>query len=163
MLDEVPALFVRGFAWTKLVKYWASLRADDLQWISPDSLTIGPGGLRGQLSRSKTSGPNKKIHSMCIVISNEAWLFDPKWLQIGFDIWKRLHFKRDYLLPCATKDLSGVRRTMATYADMAAYGLALQLNAKFMRWQPGQCKWEVTQEMLFDQGAIPGLWTTEHS
>ena len=32
--DTVRPVYIRGFEWVKLLKFWASLRCDDLQWLA---------------------------------------------------------------------------------------------------------------------------------
>ena len=42
--------------WVKMLKFWASLRFNDLQWLAPASMVVAVEGLRASLPRTKTSG-----------------------------------------------------------------------------------------------------------
>ena len=54
VLDTVRRVYIRGFAWVKLLKFWASLRYDDLQWLAPTSMVLTAEGLHATLPRTKT-------------------------------------------------------------------------------------------------------------
>ena len=93
VLDTVRPMYIRGFAWVKLLKFWASLRYDDLQWLAPASLVLTAEGLHATLPRTKTSGPGKRAAVLMATISSDAWLVSPRWLSEGFAIWKRFETK----------------------------------------------------------------------
>jgi hypothetical protein len=52
MCDTQPA-YVRGYAWVRLVKYWASMRFDDLKWLDPAKVNLRAQGLFLTLERTK--------------------------------------------------------------------------------------------------------------
>ena len=45
VLDTVRPVYIRGFAWVKLLKFWASLRCDGLQWLALASMVLTAEGL----------------------------------------------------------------------------------------------------------------------
>ena len=51
-------------------------------------------------------------------------MYDPGWLQCGFDLWKNMRPERDYVLPSAASDLLCARRTVAKHADLNVCSLA---------------------------------------
>ena len=59
-------------------------------------------------------------------------MVSPRWLAEGFAIWKHFEIDRDYLLPCPTSDLQGVRDCYASYNDAAALSQALHNE---LRWR----------------------------
>ena len=83
VLDTIRPLYVRGFAWVKLLKFWASSRYDDLQWLAPASMVLTAAGLHATLSRTKTSGPSKRSATLTATITSDAWLVSPRWLAEG--------------------------------------------------------------------------------
>ena len=44
VVDSSMPLFMRAFAWVKLVKLWAGLRTDDVQGIRPQHLEVRSDG-----------------------------------------------------------------------------------------------------------------------
>ena len=127
VLDTIRPLYVRGFAWVKLLKFWASLRYDDLQWLPPASMVLTAAGLHATLPRTKTSAPGKRAATLTATISSDA----PRWLAEGFAFWKHFETDRDYLLPCPTPDLQGVRDCYASFYDAAALSQALYNESRF--------------------------------
>ena len=161
VLDTVRPLYVRGFAWVKLLKFWASLRYDDLQWLALASMVLTAAGLHATLPRTKTSGPGKRAATLTATISSDAWLVSPRWLAEGFAIWKHFETDRDYLLPCPTPDLQGVRDCHASYNDAAALSQALYNELRWPKLCPERGWQGSADEALLCQGA--GRFWTEHS
>ena len=52
---------LRVVAWCRLIKVYGVMRTDDLKRVRPADLQLGEAGLHARLSRTKTSGPDKKI------------------------------------------------------------------------------------------------------
>ena len=161
VLDTVRFLYVRGFAWVKLLKFWASLRYDDLQWLAPASTVLTAAGLHATLPRTETSGPGRRAATLTATISSDAWLVSPRWLSKGFAIWKHFETDRDYLLPCPTPDLQGVRDCYASCNDAAALSQALHNELRWPKVCPERGWQGSAGEALLCQGA--GRFWTEHS
>eukprot|EP00973_Karenia_brevis_P027383 3775332-Karenia_brevis.AAC.1 len=68
VVDTSQPRFLRAYAWLKLVRVWAALRADDVQGLLPETVKIFERGVQAALDRTKTSGPGKKIRWMRIYI-----------------------------------------------------------------------------------------------
>lgn len=165
--EEVP-LYLRGVAWVRLLKWWASMRFSDVQWVSPSSFRSGPLGLTGTISRTKTTGLGKRILAQAFTVSSQAWLATPTWLESGLLIWGRMGHERDYMLPCPTDDRRGARQVLAEYRDSAAVSQELMTYLRVpvyanvpgmdglasLAWSPGD-----TPLLLPGSGAY---WT-EHS
>jgi hypothetical protein len=90
IFDEGIPKFLRGLAWIRLIKLWASLRVSDVQWVSPASLKIDHLGLSGVLSRTKTTGMGKKMFSQPFFVSAGSWITNGP-------------------VPCPSSDRTGVR------------------------------------------------------
>eukprot|EP00973_Karenia_brevis_P026717 3687151-Karenia_brevis.AAC.1 len=107
VVDTSQPRFLRAYAWLKLVRVWAALRADDVQGLLPETVKIFEKGLQATLDRTKTSGPGKKIRWMKIYISQRSYIAVGNWLAEGLAIWDSADFavKRDYFLLAPSKDL----------------------------------------------------------
>ena len=135
--DESAEVFVRGFAWFKLVKLWTGMRWSDTTGLPPSSLRLDSRGLAGALDRTKTSGAGKKVERMCVYVSFGAYLELPSWLEIGFGLWKQMGIdsassERDFFLTRPNKSLNGCVLSMARYSDAAAMSLALSRRWTFL-------------------------------
>eukprot|EP00439_Symbiodinium_sp_Y106_P000842 s905_g1.t1 len=82
--------FARALAWYKLVKVWGALRHSDAQGVDVSSMTLQDRGLEATLLRTKTSGPGKPIKSLQFYVSKDCWIDEPRWLQIGWELWQAL-------------------------------------------------------------------------
>lgn len=127
--------YIRAYAWWKNLQAWATLRYSDHQGLLPSSLRLAEGTLRGQLLRTKTTGPDKKIGSRAFVVSAACYLQDPSWLSVGFALWSEFLTERSYVLCLPTADLSATISLEASYADASAMSRALlsRLNSQQLR------------------------------
>ncbi len=123
LAEELPQ-FVRMYAWWRLLKVWCALRWDDHRGLVPASLVVGA-GLRGTLSRTKTSGPDKQTELLPIFVGTDAFLEDKAWLQVGWGLWQKVHPHRDFFVGVPCDDLQGMRPIEARYADGLGMGRAL--------------------------------------
>jgi len=116
--DVSCSLYLRGFAFHKLLKLWAVARHSDLEGLDPSSLVLTVQGLEGRLDRTKTSGPGRRVRFLPIFISRAAFLLRPEWLATGVEIWNHANmaFERDYFLPLPTADWKGCLKSMASYS-----------------------------------------------
>ncbi|CAE7244446.1 unnamed protein product, partial [Symbiodinium microadriaticum] len=86
---------IRIWAWSKLVKVWASLRWSDLQAIIPAELVLVEGRLVTTLRWTKTS------EELPVAISEHAFILGRDWQKVGFNLLKaHAGYKRDYLMSC---------------------------------------------------------------
>ena len=122
VVNEAAELCVRGFAFYKLLKLWTACRTSDLSGLNPSTLRLTSLGLQGMLDRTKVSGPGKRIRYLPIFVSRRAFIAVSNWLSVGWEIWScdSMRFERDFFLPLPNSDRSGVRRTMADYAQTVA-------------------------------------------
>ena len=126
VLNELKPLFVRAYAWYRWLRHWASLRYNDTEGCSPQSLSIRARGVAGVLERTKTTGADKGIAVLPIFVSLDAYIAR-EWLLPGLEIWKNteLGFARDYLLVLQNRDLSGTCGKRARYSDARGFSQAL--------------------------------------
>ena len=167
VLDDGRPTFIRYYAWLRLVKYWASLRFDDLRWVDPAKAVLSDLGLKLFLERTKVTGPGKKVGTLIAFISRDAYFSADSWLKVGFEL-KQVHLSSArFMFPLPTKDLEGVRDIPGDYSDASAASQALFANLPGHK--PSQ-DFEVLDYSVdsFSQGfhLLPpgaGLFWTEHS
>ena len=79
---------VRILAWTRLVKIYGSLRADDLQRLRPRDVNLVASGLTGILMQTKTSGAGRKVRALPLFVPRCAYLVQELWLEVGYGLWR---------------------------------------------------------------------------
>ena len=158
-------LYKRALAWVKLVKVWTGMRFDDTLGVVPSTFHWGPKGLQAKLERTKTSGPGKRVGWLPIFVSVDAYLVEPRWLEVGREIWasEGFNFSRDYLLPLPSEDLSSCRKVLADYADVTALMRQLFRELRYpsrLYEVDGSSTWMESEEAMVPSELV-GFWT-EH-
>jgi len=119
VVGQGPAYY-RAYAWWQLLAAWGTLRFDDHRGLAPSGITLRNGRFVGTLSRTKTTGPGKKVLTLPVVVSGEAYVAYADWLAVGWGLWERLApYVRDYLLARPTVDLEGVAPVELSYTESA--------------------------------------------
>jgi len=99
VVDEEVAACYRCHAWWHLLALWAALRFDDHRGLSPSGIQLTQRGLEAVLTRTKTTGPGKRISELPLIVGFEAYLREPTWLATGWALWKsQAPFVRDFFL-----------------------------------------------------------------
>ena len=90
---------LRFMCFMLLLMVWGCLRCDDLQGISPESLTLSQLGLKFTLGRTKTSGPGKRVGQLQGYILRSVSISGYDWLAAGYNLLQTDDFKipRDFL------------------------------------------------------------------
>ena len=78
-------VFVRGSAWYRLLRHWASLRFNDTEGVSPGSFSQRARGVHALLTRSKTTRVDKAVGVLPLFVSHEAWVAE-EWLAVGLQL-----------------------------------------------------------------------------
>ncbi len=122
--DEVP-MWMRGFAFWKLLQCWCTLRHDDHRGINPTDWRPSQAGLTVTLLRSKTTGADKRVDRRPIGISCDAYLVLPDWCERGLGIWRTLApWPRDYLLAAPDAGLGAAVPRELTYGEASGWSRA---------------------------------------
>ena len=117
---------VRVIAWTRLIKIYGSLRADDLQRLRPRDVVLVSSGLTGILTQTKTSGAGRKVRALPLFVPRCAYLVQERWLEIGYALWKPVGDPgRDFFLPRLGADYVNFGTGPASAADMAILNKAV--------------------------------------
>ena len=158
VLDVRLKPYARAYAWFRLVKLWTGMRFADTTGLMYESMEWQPQGLTAVLARTKTTGPGKKVPLLRVWVSTGCWLREETWLSSGFEIWEKLSkdagiAKRDYFLPCPSRQMDGFVSRMANYVSASRSSQAL-FNELKVEWGGEE-----------DQLLVDGLGTvwTEHS
>ena len=125
MTEGVPR-YPRAYAWFRLV----TLRFSDTQGMPFGKLEMSGRGLRGVLERTKTTGAGKKVEIQHVFISVEAWLEEPRWLGVGYQLWKTMSeeaglFNRDFMLALPNYEGTGLIGAMGKYYHASQMSQAL--------------------------------------
>ena len=162
-LEEVvmtveASAFARCYAWFRLIKLWTGMRFSDTCGLAEGSMELHTYGWTAVLTRTKTSGPGKRVVHLRVWVHMECWIRKVHWLETGYDLWKRLGreanlLDRDFGLPCPSRDMDGFTKRIAGYSIASRCSQALFGDLM----------------MEYEGGVIPvlaegvGLVWTEHS
>ena len=72
ILDPAEPLFCRAYGSYRLTRHWASLRFSDTLGLAPGHLVAKARGFSGSLTRTKTSGADKKMAVLPVFLSDDA-------------------------------------------------------------------------------------------
>ena len=129
------------------------------QLAPPKKLILTPQGLRGTLTRTKTSGTGRSLGELFFYFSKLAYLAKAEWLKVGLDICCFLASEKDFLVQCSEADWSDPKDIMAEYADLVSMSLVLDRDSQLPVLEKEG--WVSTQSCLLVPPAL--LFWTEHS
>ena len=149
----------RFLSFCVLLMTWMSLRFDDLIGMSVSRLALTKTYLRGVLTRTKTTGPGKRILEVPTYLNREASFTGCPWVKTGYDLLHTEGFAylRDYFLPQPSSDFRGTRKCMLTYSQVS--GLYRQLLGKLRTVERDAAGlWQEGPDYIFS-GDSPLFWT----
>ena len=76
-------------AWKKLVKVWGALRFSDAANMKVKAVRFYDGKLTATLQKTKTTGAGKRVRELPLYISQEAYVSELAWLEIGYNLVER--------------------------------------------------------------------------
>ena len=128
--DEKIANYDRVYAWFRLFKLWTGMRFDDTKGTPNRTIEMTEWGLKGIISRSKTSGPGKKIVTLPFYIHKDAWICEASWLTVGWKLWASMGVEsgmqaRDFMLPWPNNNRTGFIKKVVDYPIASAMSQAL--------------------------------------
>ena len=123
VMDFQNNICVRVVAWTMLTMHWACLRVDDLQGVDRSRLSVTASGLKGVLTRTKTTGPGRSVLEVPFFVDASSSLTGSPWLRLGFQLWmsEPLNFSRTYFLMKMSLEQGSIHHKPATCADFNMY------------------------------------------
>ena len=135
-------MYWRAYAWRKLVTIWCLTRGEGSNWLEASSLTYSSStGLKGRLTRTKTTGPGKNVKTREINVSSEAYICAKDWLRTGYELWQAAPLPRENFIALPSRDLQGFRGVGAETRDRVV--LTRQLPAIVMAlklWSQVYCR-----------------------
>ncbi len=152
VVDEGRPRYDRALAWWALLSAWGVMRFDDHRGLDPASIVVDTAGLRGLLTRTKTTGPDKQVTVRELHVDRSSYVTRDGWLEAGWELWRHWNdFKRDYfLLPRSTADgmlhreityeeyVGGMRRVISKLGgdgDLAELGEDLAMTFTAHSWR----------------------------
>ena len=104
--DESQSLYARALCWIILVAVWACMRVSDLEGIDIRRMRLVDAGLTGVLTRTKTTGPGKRVQEVQFFVKRNVSLTANDWLAIGWSIWVTYNdaHPRDFFLMKSNRD-----------------------------------------------------------
>ena len=156
------SLYIRLYAWFKLVKLWGMLRWSDTLGIPAARVRYFEGeGLVGEVVRSKTSGVGRRVEVQSFYVSEKAWFLAEGWLKTGFEIFERFGKearmeRRDFMMARPNGGLDGFRASMVSYSD------AMSMSRAILRELRAQLRSGGALESLIIDDEVGSFWS-EHS
>eukprot|EP00435_Cladocopium_sp_Y103_P036659 s433_g9.t1 len=89
VLDRRAPMGRRVAAWMKLVKVWGALRFSDAANMKVRTVRFYDGKLTAVLQKTKTTGAGKRVRELPLYICEEAYVTEPTWLEIGYNLVQR--------------------------------------------------------------------------
>ena len=126
-LESEPE-YARALGWVVLLMVYASLRADDVQAIRPETMEITGSGFKAKLGRTKTTGPDRRCKEVYIFVKRDVGLSGQDWLVTGFELWEKYKQPRDFLVLEANGDW-----TAPTNKGVDSSGVALYMKSVLSR------------------------------
>lgn len=154
--------YKRAIAWLKLVKVFATLRADDTQGIDVMRLILTPLALRGILRVTKTTGPGKRTGEVPFYVTRQAGFSGRDWLLEGFNLWQEMISNRDYFVGAPNRDFTSMTTRMADYSVMSSMSRAV-LGDLVVPERQADGSWEEKQPHMLLLPYPGTLFFTEHS
>jgi len=126
VVDPGVAACYRCHAWWHLLALWASLRFDDHRGLAPGSVQLTARGLEAVLSRTKTTGPGKRVDTLPLVVGYDAYLVCSAWLVTGWELWQTTApFVRDHFLVKPAPSLDAMQPVELTYEQASRLSRAV--------------------------------------
>jgi hypothetical protein len=132
-----------------------------MSWIDPSTLVLSSTGLSGVLTRTKTTGGGKRVRTLPIYISVNAFLVNEAWLRTGLELWQQhAGWARDHWFVGLDRSGCSTQKRMAEYVEVAAWSHKVLADLRVPR--PSQAS-AICQVARWETRLIPGelisCWT----
>ena len=96
---DIPE-YHRALIWVVLLCVWACMRISDLEGLDPRRLSMSRLGFKAVLTKTKTTGPGKRVLEVPVFVHRRVTLSGFDWLTAGWSMWDHYSraFPRDYFL-----------------------------------------------------------------
>ncbi len=122
VVNERLAPWIRAYGWWMALKCWGVLRYDDHVGLNPSAMKLDDSALRFTLDKTKTTGKDKRVQKRFVAVHREAYLLEPRWLQVGVELRRQLApQERSYLLETPSPSLEACSHRQLRYHEAAAW------------------------------------------
>ena len=129
--------YVRVAAWTRLLRVWMSLRFSDTLHMPPAMAIYDCGVLTVSITRTKTTGPGKKVGLLKAYVGPGAWIHCRNWLHLGWIIFVSMGApSRLCWLPKPSRDLRSFTEDPPSYMDSCGISRKLFGLMKCFKFDP---------------------------
>ena len=151
VVDEQAKTVLRCYAFWRCLECWGALRFSDHRGLIPTECNLTDTAFRGMLTRTKTTGRDKKILNRVLHVDRRCWLLRQDWLEVGWTLWqKSAPWERDFFLPVPTKALEYWERYECRYSEATVLSQVLESQLVLNE-----------EKLLCDD--VPGRLWKEHS
>ena len=113
--------YLRYRAFTICFKIWATLRQDDIQHLSVGNLRLVGNFYAGELLKSKTTGPTKRVKEVPLIVAEDASITGLPWFRCGLSIASEFDLTSlPYMLPACNAGGRNFSHRMAGYSAASA-------------------------------------------
>ena len=135
VVNEQACIVLRSCAFWRCLESSAALRFSDHRGFSPQLCSLTESAFKGSLTRTKTTGPDKKVHYRVLHIDRRCWPLRPDWMSVGWKLWqKAAPWERDFFLPVPTRTLDHWEKYECKYAEVTVLsqvvGCELSVNVE---------------------------------
>ena len=159
--DETSEYALRVVAWTRLLKYWAALRQDDLLRIAPEDVEARAGALQARLTRTKTSGTGKKVRELPVTVPSTASYTGLPWATVGFGLFQAVEPSgRRWFLPRPMGDLSGFTTRVISNTESSWVARLVLSKLRVPAYDLDTGLWGSDSREYLLKGEWPRIWST---
>jgi hypothetical protein len=163
VVDVSRPIYYRALCWAILIMLWGCLRVDDLMGLDHTRMLFTPAGFQAIVTRTKTTGPGKKVTELPVFIHVDANLTGSPWLEAGFEIWNSpaFSFDRKYFIMKTDLDWNRTIMKMADTSDINMYirvviqGLRTPMRTPMVAGP----SWKTEDTALLAPEAVARFWT----
>ena len=127
VMNDQVGIVLRCCAFWRCLESWAAFSFSDHRGLSPQLCTLTESALKGALTRTKTTGSGKKVHSRVLHVYRRCWLLHPEWMSVGWKLWQTTApWERDFFLPVPTKTQDHCERYESKHAEVTVLSHVLE-------------------------------------
>ena len=140
VVNERAKSVLRCYAFWRCLECWGALRFSDHRGLSPTDCSLTDTAFKGMLTRTKTTGRDKKVLNRALHVDRRCWLLTPDWLDVGWELWQKSAPGRG-ISSCQYRHehLSTGRNTSVRYAEVTVLSQVLGDGARAQRREKLLC------------------------
>ena len=96
VVDTQEKSVLRCYAFWRCLECWGALRFSDHRGLSPTDCSLTDTAFKGMLTRTETTGRDKKVLNRVLHVDRGCWLLKPDWLEVGWTLRQKGDFSCQY-------------------------------------------------------------------